>query len=241
MRETLLRAMDGGHWTSGDQLPTEAELTLLTPFSLGTVQRAVRSLVEDGLVVRRRGHGSFVTDQRARMHDPLHFWFVGGDGATPLPVFPKVLSRRRETRPGPWAARLGAAGRSVLRIDRLLGVGGEFSVYSRFYVAAGHAGALGREPLKALASANFSRLLAREMHVPVSRLYQQVCAIRLPDEICRAIGVKRAAAGLLVEIAAYAAGGETLYCQEIFVPPTARRLVLSGRAGAEQAGASRGK
>lgn len=60
LREALLTAIEGGHWKPGAKLPTETELSGLTPYSLGTVQRAMRSLVDDGVVVRRKGIGSFV-------------------------------------------------------------------------------------------------------------------------------------------------------------------------------------
>ena len=236
LRETLLRALDAGHWKAGDQLPTETELTRFTPFSLGTVQRAVRSLVEDGVVRRRRGHGSFITDQRARMQDPLHYRFLSADGASELPVYPKVLSRRSETRAGPWSGYLEPRGRAVLRIDRLFSINGEFSVYSRFYVDPERYGALSAKSLKSLHTANFSKLLGRELNTPVSDLYQRACVIRFPAEVCRAIKARRATAGMLLEIVGYAGGGQAVYYQEIYVPPTGRRLVLSGKASVDGSG-----
>ena len=232
LRMALLAAMERGDWAAGEKLPTETELTRLTPFSLGTVQRAIRSLVEDGLVVRRRGHGSFVTDQRSRMQNPLHFRFLADDGVGYLPVFPKVLSRRREARSGPWSHALGSDGRALLRIDRLFSINDEFHLYSRFYVDPERFDALARKPLKALHAANFSKLLADESNGPVSRLYQTARAVRLAAEMCRAMKVKQASPGLLLEIVGYAADGRAVYFQEIFIPPTERRLVVSDQAGA---------
>src|SRR3546814_14632014 len=81
-----------------------------TPFSLGTVQRAMRALTEDGIVMRRQGHGSFVADSRARMDDPWHCRFWTRDGTGFLPVYPKVLSRRRIAERGPWSRPLGQQG-----------------------------------------------------------------------------------------------------------------------------------
>ncbi|MBI3451685.1 MAG: GntR family transcriptional regulator [Rhodospirillales bacterium] len=234
LREALLKAIDSGSWAAGDNLPTEAELVRLTPFSLGTVQRAIRSLVEDGLVVRRRGRGSFVTDKRSRMQNPLHFRFLSDDGAGYLPVFPKVLSRQLKTGAGPWTRHLNTAGRAVLRIDRLLSINDEFNLYSRFYVDPGRFRALARESLKALHSANFTKLIGRESNVPVSYLYQRVCTIRFPAAICRAIKVRRATSGILLEIIGHAADGQAVYFQEIFIPPTERQLVISDRTGVEK-------
>ena len=42
LADTLVDAIRQGLWRPGDRLPPEEELTQLTPFSLGTVQRALR-------------------------------------------------------------------------------------------------------------------------------------------------------------------------------------------------------
>lgn len=53
-----------GTWTPGTKLPTENELIAETGLSLTTVRRAYEALVDEGLVTRRRGAGSFVSDRR---------------------------------------------------------------------------------------------------------------------------------------------------------------------------------
>jgi len=53
-----------GTWNPGTKLPTENELIRETGLSLTTVRRAYEALVEEGLVTRRRGAGSFVSDRR---------------------------------------------------------------------------------------------------------------------------------------------------------------------------------
>ena len=64
----LLASIDAGYWQPGAKLPTEQELARQTPYSLGTVQRAMRTLVDSGIVVRRRGAGSYVA-ARERLTD----------------------------------------------------------------------------------------------------------------------------------------------------------------------------
>lgn len=53
-----------GTWTPGSKLPTESELIQETGLSLTTVRRAYEALVDEGLVTRRRGAGSFVAERR---------------------------------------------------------------------------------------------------------------------------------------------------------------------------------
>ncbi|WP_394214014.1 substrate-binding domain-containing protein [Brachybacterium vulturis] len=53
-----------GIWDPGSKLPTENELIRETGLSLTTVRRAYEALVDEGLVTRRRGAGSFVNERR---------------------------------------------------------------------------------------------------------------------------------------------------------------------------------
>src|SRR5690625_3648645 len=51
-----------GKWTPGTKVPTESELIKETGFSLTTVRKAYEALVEEGLVTRQRGAGTFVRE-----------------------------------------------------------------------------------------------------------------------------------------------------------------------------------
>ena len=56
----IRRGIQAGTWSVGAKLPTEAQLADETGLSLTTVRRAFDDLVQEGLVVRRQGAGSFV-------------------------------------------------------------------------------------------------------------------------------------------------------------------------------------
>lgn len=53
-----------GEWPVGHRIPTEQELVSLFEVSRMTVHRAVRELTAEGLVRRRPGAGTFVTNER---------------------------------------------------------------------------------------------------------------------------------------------------------------------------------
>lgn len=53
-----------GKWSPGTKVPTENELIQETGLSLTTVRRAYETLVDEGLVRRRRGAGTFVNERR---------------------------------------------------------------------------------------------------------------------------------------------------------------------------------
>lgn len=67
LREAIL----GGHYTHGDRLPAERELSEHFGASRGTVREALRRLEEMGLVIRRMGSGTFVSHQATPGEDDI--------------------------------------------------------------------------------------------------------------------------------------------------------------------------
>ncbi len=65
IRRAILGQIRAGTWSPGYRLPSEADLCDHFGTARMTVSRAVRSLTEDGLVVRRRRAGSFVAQPDA--------------------------------------------------------------------------------------------------------------------------------------------------------------------------------
>lgn len=58
--ESLSRAIEQGHWTIGDRLPVEADLSESLGVSRNTVREAVRVLVHVGMLETRQGDGTYV-------------------------------------------------------------------------------------------------------------------------------------------------------------------------------------
>src|SRR5262245_12541580 len=226
LREALVQAIDDGLWGPEERLPTEQELARLTPFSLGTVQRAIRALVEEGRIERTKGRGSFVSDRPRGIAQPfLHVRFLAGEDETYLPIYTKVLARRRIGERGPWSKPLGQRGDNILRIDRSLNAGGEFAVYSRFYINAERYPIFANKSVKELAIGNFKLMLARDYNLPPI-VYRHVLEIAaLPAEARCVLGLKRRTVGGIFRTITQA-GAQPLFYQELFVPPNGRQMRL---------------
>jgi GntR family transcriptional regulator len=56
----LQRRVEAGEWKPGEQIPSVSQLSARYGVSRTTVQKAVRMLLTDGLVVTRHGWGAFV-------------------------------------------------------------------------------------------------------------------------------------------------------------------------------------
>jgi len=229
--DAVANAVTGDEWPAGVRLPNEAEMASALPLSLGTIQRALRLLVESGVIVRRQGQGTFLAESRAgRMNAPMHLRFVDDSGADYLPVYPRVTGRARITAKGAWSGHLQAA--ELLCIERVIDIGGEFKVFSRYYVDPARFPSFETLSPHKLSGKNFKEVIWRESAQPVGRLSQFLSSVKVPDAVCKAIAVKRGTTGQRVEVYAFAGSNDALYYQEFFIPPNRRRLhiVSDGRA-----------
>ncbi|MGE0797383.1 MAG: GntR family transcriptional regulator [Lautropia sp.] len=221
--EALSDAIRAEGLRPGDRLPGESEIVAATPFSLGTVQRALRAMSDQGLLERRQGHGTFVRNVLREMNDPLQCRFVGPDGAL-LPIYPRVLDRIRVAQTGPWTAFLGQRRDNILRVDRIIDVADVFAVFTRFYVRVDRHPELETLSEAALNGESFTRLLSGSAPRPIE-FTQTVISASFSEGICRAIGIHRGSAGLVLSTFAYDSGAP-IYYQEIYVPPGALPLKL---------------
>ena len=64
LEEFLRREIMSGHLKPGDQLPSEPDLAREHKMARMTARRAIETLMADGLLVRRRGRGTFVSSPR---------------------------------------------------------------------------------------------------------------------------------------------------------------------------------
>jgi len=124
VRARLIEGISAGRWKPGEAIPSEAQLAATHGVAIGTIRKAVDSLVAERALVRQQGKGTFVT-----AHDGgrllFHFFhIVGRSGKRSYPEI-RTLSFRRERADPAAAAALGIAPhdkviriRNVLSLDR---------------------------------------------------------------------------------------------------------------------------
>jgi GntR family transcriptional regulator len=69
LKEIIEKKIDFGEWKPGDKIPSENVLQSTYDVSRNTVQKALNQLVNDGLLERRQGKGTFVT--KPKIDQPL--------------------------------------------------------------------------------------------------------------------------------------------------------------------------
>jgi DNA-binding GntR family transcriptional regulator len=226
LRDAVSTAIATGTLKPGARLPTESEWAKQLPLSLGTIQRALRMLAEDGLVVRKQGNGTFVAEQEDRtMHAPMHCRFLGDDNQTYLPVYPTVLARFVTQDHGYWTSHLGTD--NTLCIERLLDIGHEFAVHSRFYCDQDRIKAFGRLSLNRLAGENFKEIILRETGQIIGRINQFMQYEAMDRNVCKKLAVPAGTLGQKLSIFAYLGRESPIYYQELLIPPHSRIHHLS--------------
>ncbi len=119
IKEMLVAKISGGEWLPSDLIPSELQLAQELSVSQGTVRKAITELVENNILVRKQGRGTFVANhdtQRALFH---FFHIVNDDGVKVLPNS-RTLSCRRKRATRLEASRLQLpSGSSVVSIERV--------------------------------------------------------------------------------------------------------------------------
>lgn len=226
LRETLLAAVEDGYWQPGSRVPNEAALASMTPYSLGTVQKAMHDLVQSGVVIRRRGEGTFVAKRRLAMNAPLHLHFEDDSGEA-LAIYARVSAREKPDADGPWNEFFGNEKDDLLRIDRVFLVGKLFLVFSSIYLNGARFPLFTDRATTEFESQNFKDVIRREYNVSVQRIQQFLRTERLPAAACGVLKVPKGTRGSKLQLYAVGAGGRPVYYQDAFIPPNPCRLRLA--------------
>lgn len=119
IKDLLVARVTEGEWAPGDIIPSEMQLARELNVSQGTVRKAITELVENNVLVRRQGRGTFVAthdDDRALFH---FFHIVNENGTKILPEC-KTLSCRRKRASRQDASKLNLSrGAQVVCIERI--------------------------------------------------------------------------------------------------------------------------
>ncbi|MER5173933.1 GntR family transcriptional regulator [Thioclava sp. GXIMD2076] len=116
LRDELAARIAAGEWDASEMLPSENALTRESGLSVGTVRKAVQQLVDEGLLERRQGAGTFL---RKPAFDSSLFRFFAlrdGEGPSTIPVS-RLIARTRATAPEAVARILGTS--DCVRIERV--------------------------------------------------------------------------------------------------------------------------
>jgi DNA-binding GntR family transcriptional regulator len=225
LRKAISDAIADDSLAESARLPAEEILVKMSGFSLGTVQRALSALVDDGLLTRRQGSGTFVAGREAPMKAPFyHCKFIDEQTGDILPIYSHILGRKRVSSEGAWGAHL--SGDEHVCIERIFAINNEFDVYTLAYIEVGMFPLLEEVPLDQLNGVNLKEILEREYRRPATRFTEKLAVSTFSPAICKAMKIPKGSSGAVLEISAFDRRGEAVYFQSLFIPPSDRKLVL---------------
>lgn len=229
LQNGLAEAIRTGVIGDNELLPTETDLTNITPFSLGTVQRALKNLVDAGLIVRKAGVGTIVAPWRRELENPLHTRFFDKDGNV-LAVYTEVLSRRRVSGPGPWQDFLKSNPNTLvikrrLIIERAKEEGGDFCYYNHFYCDASKFPVFKTASKRELNGVNFKRRMAEEFGLVITRVSNHMSIHPATTEIATALNIDVDTPLIRQRVYVYSMEGP-LYYQDYWIPPEVPEIVI---------------
>lgn len=225
LRTAMLDLMAQGFWSPGDKLPPEKEIAAVTGLALGTVQKALARLAASNVLVRRHGHGTFVS-AGTQGEQLLHFRFVGDDGRVLATVYAEALDRKEVKARGPWSGFLEPAS-SFVRVRRRINVADEFDCLSEFYVDAARFRALLAVPFEELHRVTIRTLLAQRFNAPTLALRQRAYACDFPDAVAAVLHQPRGRKfGMVLEVFSYTHHDVPVSFQRIYIPAGVRPLEI---------------
>lgn len=119
VREALSVEIAARRWKPEEAIPSEAEIAETHQVSIGTVRKAIDSLVADGVLERFQGKGTFVRRPDFQSSFFRFFRFASAGGAVRVPVS-RILKREETTMTVVVAEALGLkAGAPAIRFSRL--------------------------------------------------------------------------------------------------------------------------
>ncbi len=123
-------------WGVHEPIPSEHELMELLQLSRGTVQKGIRTLVDEGLLVQQRGRGTFVTKPVMARPSSNHLVsFAESMEAQDISYKTRPIELRVEPASALCARKLGiAAGERCLFLTRVRSVKGRPVMYIESYL-----------------------------------------------------------------------------------------------------------
>lgn len=180
VKDLLVARITKGDWAPGDVIPSEMQLARELNVSPGTVRKAITELVENNVLLRRQGRGTFVATHdynRALFH---FFHIVGNSGVKVLPEC-RTLSCRRKRASRLEASKLNlSSGAKVVCIERVRNLEDQPTILETIVLPAELFGDLGKSKAYSLPNALY-QLYETQFGITIHRAEEQLRAVAATD------------------------------------------------------------
>lgn len=222
--DALVRQITSGQFSEGERLPSEERLAANFSVSVGTLQKALAKLAHQGLIIREHGRGTFVARTRRAPAELRYLTFRDRQGRD-LPLFVHVVSVKTVRQAGPWSEFLKAD--AFIRIERMINVGGEFELFSEFFVPEDEFLALHNLKPQALERTSLREILREQFSLPTLRVDRRIQRDVFPAKVTSQLRLPSDTTGLVMELLGYTTNDKPLSYQRLFIGELKAVLVVS--------------
>jgi GntR family transcriptional regulator len=224
LSQTLTENINKGKLKPGDRLPSEDKLVTTLGYSLGTVQRSLRHLVELGVVERVHGSGTFVAGIRAPEEHLRHFRFLNEDGSKLLPIYFKTHDITHTDCKGPWVDSLGIDQAGFVKIDRVINVNREFEIFSELYLPASQFASLLEMQPSQLDGVSIRDMLAERFNTQTLNTRQSIVCDVFPPRVAKVINMPMGQFGIVLTASNASHLHVPIIWQRAYIPPSDRQM-----------------
>ena len=220
LSESILYLIEKRELKPGDRIPTESALVNRMPFSLGTIQRALRNLSELGAIKRTKGRGTVVVEKTDEIFNLWQYRFIDENANSVFPVYSHVISMDLIEQKNPWSDFLGHD-ETYVRIVREIDIDHRFNVYSYFYLSNSQFGKIFDFSPSELEGVHFSAIIQRKFGINTVRTNNRVVCSTIPDPVCLRLNLPSGARGLICQILGFGPNDTPISFQQVYIPADA--------------------
>jgi len=203
IRSKLLDLIEQGHWRPGSRIDSENELAAQFKVSVGTVRKALNNLVDDGVVWRRQGSGTYVRRTQLTESQVRYYQFVKRPGDRIADISLRLLSVRLVGE-GPWSAFLGPDASGYVQLRRVVLIDEDARAYTESYLPGSRFASLVDTPLQDLNAVPLYVYLEDKFGTTTLRNEHFLSTVRLPVAAVTQLRIPRRSVGTLWEFVSLA-------------------------------------
>ncbi|GGA99254.1 GntR family transcriptional regulator [Brucella endophytica] len=203
LRDVLASRIASGEWGPNVALPSENQLTSETGLSVGTVRKAIQTLVDEGLLERRQGAGTFLRKRAFNVSLFRFFAMQTGDG---VPIIPqsRFLGRAVVAAPETVGKILGT--QDCIRIDRLRSRSDEVLLFEEIWLPRERFQGMETLP-EAEAGPLLYPLYLEKFNVFIANAVDDVSFTRASPEVAARLGIAPGEPAAVIERTAFTVDG----------------------------------
>ena len=218
LAEAIEAVIRSGQYGTGDQFPTEVEISNAMPVGLSTVQNALAQLADKGLVTRRRKLGTLIADPAQQAPEVHLYRFRDPATGEMLLPFTRVV-QVCVVHAGEFGTLLtGLRSAEAVRFDRLVWVAGSDPCFSSIFMRPEHGADFLDMPPDRMHGMSCHGMLQERFHIRFGSASHRVRADLLSRRACEHLDLAAPHIGLVWEAHDFDTAKEEILVQRLELP-----------------------